>query len=124
MKTALEQFIEKLTNFKEDLKEKYDGDPLVTRGISIAIHEAKLLLKAEKEQIWMAFNDGKVSSIVRNQRTPEQYFNLTFKSDEFREATIAECIKPLEKCTYCEHYGNQDCDNCDFGRDKIKNKVK
>ena len=54
--TALQELIQKLESFKTELKEKYDGDPLVTRGISIAIKEANDLLIKESYQIIDAYN--------------------------------------------------------------------
>ena len=35
-------------------------------------------------------------------------------------ANLQRVEPKLEKCTYCEHYGNLPCDKCEFGRSKIK----
>lgn len=39
-KTALQELIQKLKSIKTELKEKYNGDPLVTLGFSVTIKEA------------------------------------------------------------------------------------
>ena len=49
--TALQELIQKLESFKKELKEKYDGDPLVTLGFSVSINEAKELLEKETKTI-------------------------------------------------------------------------
>lgn len=80
MKTPMQQLQEKITALINDSK----GDETRTGDYRIGLHQALSLidLEAEKEQIWMAFTDGKVSEIVKKKRTPEQYYNLTYKSDE------------------------------------------
>ena len=82
MKTAMQQLLERI-------EATINNDPINDLGIgqSMALKLMKSRIKnewleAEKEQIWMAFTDGKVSSIVKNQRTPEEYYNLTYKSEE------------------------------------------
>ena len=86
--TALQELIQKLESFKTELKEKYDGDPLVTRGISIAIKEANDLLEKEKEQmINFAFNfyydfsnemEVPFHKITENKDNAEDYYNKTY----------------------------------------------
>ena len=73
MKTVIHQLIETLDEMINN-----GGDPDL---LAVKVH-LENSLEAEKEQIWMAFNDGKVSAIVKNQRTPEEYYNITYKSEE------------------------------------------
>lgn len=46
--TPLETLIAKLEAFLVELDEKYDGDPLVKRGVRISISEARALLPMEQ----------------------------------------------------------------------------
>ena len=82
-KTALQELIQKLESFKTELKEKYDGDPLVTRGISIAIKEANKLLEKEKEQIKKSYLEGDGNGCgcydFLTNEDAEQYYNETYK---------------------------------------------
>ena len=81
--TALQELIQKLESFKTELKEKYDGDPLVTRGISIAIKEANDLLIKEKEQIKNSYLEGDGNGCgcydFLTNEDAEQYYNETYK---------------------------------------------
>lgn len=69
------ELIDKLESFVKELDEKYDGDPLVKRGVLISISEAKTLLELEKKQIVDAFNEGEVSLIEDG----ETYYQETYK---------------------------------------------
>ena len=53
--TAMHELINRLKNFVKELYEKYDGDPLVKRGVFIAIGEANKLLPSERQQIEDAY---------------------------------------------------------------------
>ena len=74
--TVLQELIQKLESFKKELKEKYDGDPLVTRGINIAINEANDLLIKESYQIINAWDSAYFGD---NNHSGEQYYNETYK---------------------------------------------
>ena len=76
--TALQELISKLESFKKELTEKYDGDPLVTRGIDMSVNEAKELLEKEKEQIIEAFYQGR--NLYNDfDDDPEIYYDDTYK---------------------------------------------
>ena len=76
--TALQELINKLESFKKELTEKYDGDPLVTRGIDMSVNEAKELLEKEKEQIIEAFYQGR--NLYNDfDDDPEIYYDDTYK---------------------------------------------
>lgn len=88
-KTALQQLIYKLECFSDELDEKYDGDPLVKRGITISISEAKKLLPAERDAIAKAWDDGFVTGCVvggndypngTSDDTGEQYYETMYGS--------------------------------------------
>lgn len=49
--TAIQELIQKLEKFVTELDEKYEGDPLVKRGVLISISEAKKQLPKERQQI-------------------------------------------------------------------------
>ena len=76
--TALQELIQKLESFKKELKEKYDGDPLVTLGFSVSINEAKELLEKEKSQIIEAFYQGR-NFYNDFDDDPELYYDETYK---------------------------------------------
>ena len=65
-----------MKKYKIELTEKYDGDPLVTRGISIAIKEANDLLIKESYQIINAWDSAYFGD---NNHSVEQYYNETYK---------------------------------------------
>lgn len=82
--TALQELIQKLESFKTELKEKYDGDPLVTRGIYISVNEAKELLEKEKQQIILSYEQGYQDGRDEHYMSAEfdgaeHYFNETYK---------------------------------------------
>ena len=77
--TALQELIQKLESFKKELKEKYDGDPLVTLGFSVSINEAKALLEKEKEQMIDAYNHGCIDTLNDEMKQGKQYYNETQK---------------------------------------------
>ena len=77
MKTAMKELQDALEIYSRHNKGTPEG-----KAIDIILSGLPKFLEVEKEQIWMAFTDGKVSAIMKNQRTPEEYYNLTFKSDE------------------------------------------
>ena len=81
--TALQELINKLESFKKELTEKYDGDPLVTRGIYISVNEAKELLEKEKQQIKNSYLDGDGNGCgcydFLTNEDAEQYYNETYK---------------------------------------------
>lgn len=56
--TALQRLIDDLENFVKELDQKYDGDPLVKRGVIISIAEAKKKLPVERQQIEEAHQAG------------------------------------------------------------------
>ena len=76
-KTALQQLIYKLECFSDELDEKYDGDPLVKRGITISISEAKKLLPAERDAIVEAHKAG---DPFNNIHDAEQYYETRYGS--------------------------------------------
>ena len=76
--TSLQELIHKLESFKKELKEKYDGDPLVTLGFSVAINEAKELIEKEKKQIVEAFYQGR-NFYNDFDDDPELYYDDTYK---------------------------------------------
>jgi len=43
MKTAMQELIELLEDFKGELKDKYNGNPWITRGVLISIRLLDLL---------------------------------------------------------------------------------
>ena len=65
-----------MNKYKIELTEKYDGDPLVTIGISIAIKEANDLLIKESYQIINAWDSAYFGD---NNHSGEQYYNETYK---------------------------------------------
>ena len=81
--TALQELINKLESFKKELTEKYDGDPLVTRGIDMSVNEAKELLEKEKQQIKNSYLDGDGNGCgcydFLTNEDAEQYYNETYK---------------------------------------------
>jgi hypothetical protein len=85
MKTALQELIELMEDFKGELKDKYDGDPWVTRGVLISIAEAKKLLRKEREQIEEAFFDGDKdgrSEYYKKFVGSQDYYTKTYSKDE------------------------------------------
>lgn len=76
-KTALQQLIYKLECFSDELDEKYDGDPLVKRGITISISEAKKLLPVERDAIVEAHKAG---DPFNNIHDAEQYYETRYGS--------------------------------------------
>jgi hypothetical protein len=72
--------------FDEQLQEYIIAQDVVARKLIIEISfeeymELKKQAKAmEKEQIMMAFNDGKVNSVL-NKRNSEQYYKKTYLND-------------------------------------------
>jgi hypothetical protein len=80
MKTAMQKLIELLENFAGELKEKYDGDPLVTRGVLISIAEAKKLLPKERGQIQWSYLDGVRNGVADDFEyiTSADYYNKTY----------------------------------------------
>jgi hypothetical protein len=79
-KTAMMELIEVLEDFVKELDKKYDGDPWVKRGVFIAINEAKDRLGKEKEQIIMAYDNGRYSSLQYN-KTPIEYYNQNYSKE-------------------------------------------
>ena len=82
--TALQELISKLESFKKELTEKYDGDPLVTRGIYISVNEAKELLEKEKQQIILSYEQGYQDGRAEHYMSAEfdgaeHYFKETYK---------------------------------------------
>lgn len=77
--TALQELIQKLESFKKELKEKFDGDPLVTLGFSVSINEAKELLEKETKQIIDAYNNGCLDTLNDEMKQGKQYYNETYK---------------------------------------------
>lgn len=81
--TVLQELISKLESLKKELTEKYDGDPLVTRGIDMSVNEAKELLEKEKEQIKNSYLDGDGNGCgcydFLTNEDAEQYYNETYK---------------------------------------------
>lgn len=81
--TALQELISKLESFKKELTEKYDGDPLVTRGIYISVNEAKELLEKEKQQIINAHLSGQRNYDIYcneyNENVAKEYYDDTYK---------------------------------------------
>lgn len=84
MTTPMQELIDKLTDFSTELKEKYDGDPVVVRGVYIAINEAKQMLEKEKQAIIDAYihpydiggNSFELGEVLDS---AEQYYNKTYK---------------------------------------------
>jgi hypothetical protein len=81
MKTAMQELIELLEDFKGELKDTYDGNPWITRGVLISIAEAKKLLRKEREQIEKAFFDGDEdgrSEYYKKFVGSQDYYNKTY----------------------------------------------
>ena len=68
-----------MKKYKIELTEKYDGDPLVTRGIDMSVNEAKELLEKEEEQIIDAYNHGCIDTLNDEMKQGKQYYNETYK---------------------------------------------
>ena len=77
--TALQELIQKLESLKKELKETYDGVPLVTRGINIAIKEANKLIFSEQLQIMHDYNNGCLDTLKDEIKQGLQYYNETYK---------------------------------------------
>ena len=81
--TSLQELIQKLESFKKELKEKYNGDPLVTLGFSVSINEAKELLEKEKQQIINAHLSGQRNYDTYcneyNENVAKEYYDETYK---------------------------------------------
>ena len=80
----MHELIELLEDFKSELKDKYDGDPWVTRGLLISIAEAKKLLPKEREQIEVAWINGRETEGFGNTiwEDAEDYYTKTYSKDE------------------------------------------
>jgi hypothetical protein len=82
MKTAMQIFIDNMEAFVKELDEKYDGDPLVKRGVLIAINEAKLTRDLEEKfQITAAYDAGKEQP-SNSQLCPIDYYNRTYQNTQ------------------------------------------
>ncbi len=89
--TAMQELIEKLSAFKKELKEKYDDDPYVIRGITIALSEANALLEKEQQQIIKAINTCD-NILIKNEigieanangiSLGEQFYNETYGGEK------------------------------------------
>ena len=77
--TALQELIQKLESIKTELKEKYNGDPLVTIGINIAIKEANKLMFSEQLQVMHDYNNGCIDTLKDKMKEGKQYYNETYK---------------------------------------------
>ena len=65
MKTAMQEFIDSLSS-----------------GVKIVLEEQlNKALEKEKEQIMMAFNDGKINSVLKK-RGSEEYYNQTYNQNK------------------------------------------
>ena len=74
MKTAMQELIE----WGDEMLLKH---PQKILGFGEAIDKAVELLEKEKEQIMMAFNDGKINSVLKK-RYSEEYYNQTYNQQE------------------------------------------
>lgn len=73
-KTAMMELIEKW----EIQMRIYFPKDLVHKAL---IRDAKELIEKEKEQIMMAYNDGRVNQGLKQSKKSEQYYNETYKQD-------------------------------------------
>jgi hypothetical protein len=78
MKTAMQELIDDLRELKKHSKDNKQ-DTSFDIGMTFAIARAELRLEKEKEQIMMAFNDGKINSVLKK-RDSEEYYNQTYKN--------------------------------------------
>ena len=77
MKTAMQLMLEDL-----ELRYKVLSDAQMIQGcaaIEGTIEYAKSLVIKEKEQIMMAFNDGKVNTVLKKKNS-EDYYNQAYKN--------------------------------------------
>ena len=77
--TALQELISKLESIKTELTEKYNGDPLVTVSINIAIKEANKLILSEQLQIIHDYNHGCLDTLKDKMKQGIEYYNETYK---------------------------------------------
>jgi hypothetical protein len=75
MKTAMQEFIEKLEFIKLN-KTKNLHDVMFFDGV-LAIIDAEKYLEKEKEHLMMAFNDGKTNAVLKK-RTSEEYYDQLY----------------------------------------------
>ena len=80
-KTAMMELIEKLENNIE----RFDDDPILNRIFKLCANTAKQLLEKEKEQIIMAYDNGRYSSLQYN-KTPIEYYNQNYLKEVQDEA--------------------------------------
>lgn len=73
-KTAMQTLIDELRDYKRTTH----SDKL---AITFWIIMAEKLLEKEKEQIMMAYNDGRVNQVLKQSKKSEQYYNETYKQD-------------------------------------------
>jgi hypothetical protein len=85
MKTAMQELIYDLTSEIEDRKSVLATNKMYhtsTRILQeILDFYVKPLLQKEKEQIMMAFNDGKINSVLKK-RDSEEYYNQTYNQNK------------------------------------------
>lgn len=75
MKTAMQEFIEKLEFIKLN-KTKNLHEVMFFDGV-LAIIDAEKYLEKEKEHLMMAFNDGKTNAVLKK-RTSEEYYDQLY----------------------------------------------
>jgi tRNA A37 threonylcarbamoyladenosine synthetase subunit TsaC/SUA5/YrdC len=64
----------------QDLIEWYQKEHFVKTTFHIQLlNKFESLVEKEKEQIMMAFNDGKINSVLKK-RDSEEYYNQTYKN--------------------------------------------
>ena len=56
--TALQDWIQRAEKFREELRNKWDGDPRILNPVSALIGEARMLLHKDREQIEEAYKEG------------------------------------------------------------------
>jgi hypothetical protein len=77
MKTAMMEHIQWLYEVIDNAKAQQMNADII-QAIEYVIEGAKAKLPMEKEHLMMAFNDGKVNSVL-NKRNSEEYYNETYK---------------------------------------------
>ena len=79
MKTAMQMMLDDLISKREVYENAKMYQCVATLETSIEI--AKHLIEKEKEHIMMAFNDGKINSVLKK-RDSEQYYAQTYNQNK------------------------------------------
>jgi hypothetical protein len=77
MQTVVQELIDELNELSNHYYTLSEYD--TCHGIGIAVEFIMTKLEIEKQQIMMAFNDGKINSVLKK-RDSEEYYNQTYKN--------------------------------------------